>query len=225
MEVKLIVAHGKHAGKEVPVPGPKFFIGRAEDCQLRPSSDLISRHHCVILVDEGFVAVRDFGSKNGTFVNDERVHSETELKSGDHLKVGQLEFEVRLVVPVGGKKKPKVKSVEEAAARTAQVAARPARDDDDAVADWLGDAKPATVGETTTMDGTLANAKAKTGSEEPEKTTPDAEAEAPKKEAAKPQEPAKPAPVMPGLSKTRKPEAASSRDAAADMLRNMFNRR
>ncbi len=73
MQVKLIVTQGKNAGQEVPVPGPKFFIGRAEDCDLRPQSDLISRHHCALLVEDGYVAVRDFGSKNGTFVNDQRV--------------------------------------------------------------------------------------------------------------------------------------------------------
>jgi len=122
MEVKLIVVSGKHAGKVVPVAGPKFFIGRAEDCQLRPGSDLVSRHHCVILVEEGLVTVRDFGSKNGTFVNAEKVKNEQELKSGDVLKVGPLEFEVRLAVEVGGKKKPKVRSVQEAAARTVQTA-------------------------------------------------------------------------------------------------------
>ena len=79
MEVKLIVLHGKSAGKEVPVPGPKFFIGRAEDCHLRPQSDAVSRHHCAVLVEDGFVSVRDFGSKNGTFVNGERLLADHRL--------------------------------------------------------------------------------------------------------------------------------------------------
>ena len=73
MEVRLKVQVGKNVGQELLVPGPKFFIGRAEDCQLRPRSDLISRHHCVLLVEEGFVAVRDFGSKNGTLVNGSEI--------------------------------------------------------------------------------------------------------------------------------------------------------
>lgn len=50
MEAILIVASGKNAGRKIAVRGPKFFIGRAEDCQLRPTSDLVSRHHCVIMV-------------------------------------------------------------------------------------------------------------------------------------------------------------------------------
>ena len=38
MEVKLVVANGKNVGQEIPVPGPKFLIGRADDCQLRPEA-------------------------------------------------------------------------------------------------------------------------------------------------------------------------------------------
>ena len=101
MEVKLVVANGKNIGQEIPVTGPKFLIGRADDCQLRPRSDVISRYHCVILVEESFISVRDFGSKNGTFVNDEQIMGEQELHDGDRLRVGQLEFDVDLS---GGKR-------------------------------------------------------------------------------------------------------------------------
>ena len=55
MEVRLKVFVGPNAGKELPVAGPKFLMGRAEDCQLRPRSDLISRHHCVLLIEDGLV--------------------------------------------------------------------------------------------------------------------------------------------------------------------------
>lgn len=120
MDVRLRVRVGKNAGQELTIPGPKFFIGRAEDCQLRPRSDLISRHHCALLVEEGFVAVRDFGSKNGTQVNGQRVCGEQELKVGDILVIGPLEFEVVIGTVAPAKKRPKVESVKEAAARTAE---------------------------------------------------------------------------------------------------------
>ena len=94
MEVRLKVRSGKAAGQEIRLPGTKFIIGRAEDCHLRPNSDLVSRHHCAILCDEGFAVVREFGSKNGTYVNGNRIAGECELKTGDLLKVGPLEFEV-----------------------------------------------------------------------------------------------------------------------------------
>ena len=71
MQVRLKVLRGKSAGKEVRVAGPKFVIGRAEEANLRPRSDVISRRHCEISIDGDVVTVRDMGSRNGTFVNGE----------------------------------------------------------------------------------------------------------------------------------------------------------
>jgi pSer/pThr/pTyr-binding forkhead associated (FHA) protein len=144
MEVQLKVLVGSSAGQTIKVPGPKFYIGRSEDCQLRPRSDLISRHHCAIIVEGDYVAVRDFGSKNGTYVNDQRVSSEQELKPGDRLKVGPLEFEVHYDLgSLGGPKRSKVSSIKEAAARTADsgVVKKPAADDPDGIdlSEWLGE--------------------------------------------------------------------------------------
>jgi len=137
MDVKLKVCVGSSAGQELRVVGPRFFIGRSDDCQLRPKSELISRHHCVLLVDDEALVVRDLGSRNGTLVNSERVIGERELKPGDHLTVGPLEFEVVIEYPLASKKRPKVTSIKEAAERAA--APRAAGQGDDEVANWLGD--------------------------------------------------------------------------------------
>jgi pSer/pThr/pTyr-binding forkhead associated (FHA) protein len=120
MEVQLKVLVGNNVGQVLKVPGPKFFVGRAEDCHLRPGSDLVSRHHCVLMLDGSSLVVRDFGSKNGTHVNGERISSETTLQNGDQLKIGPLEFEVQMVESLTGVKRPKVTSVKEAAVRTAE---------------------------------------------------------------------------------------------------------
>ena len=210
MEVKFVVASGKSAGQKIAVPGPKFFIGRAEDCNLRPQSDLISRHHCVILVEDGYVAVRDFGSKNGTFVNGNRVRSEQELKSGDTLKVGPLEFSVELTVPVGAKKRPKVQSVQEAAARTAEagVAGTPGEAEEQFdLNNWFGD--DADV-DTHTDTKTIDMIKPETIAPQPKP------AESPSEPKKKPT--AKPAGALP------KKQADSSRAAAEEMLKQLFRR-
>jgi len=138
MEVTLKLLTGSSAGKEIKVPRSKFLIGRADDCHLRPHSDMVSRHHCVLLIEEGFCAVRDFGSKNGTLVNEERVVGQRELKNGDKLKIGVLEFEIELTSSVGGKKRPKVKDVKDVAQRTA-VGAAAGKSDDEDISDWLSD--------------------------------------------------------------------------------------
>ncbi len=137
MEVKLVVIGGKNQGREIPVTEPEFLIGRAEGCHLRPSSDRVSRKHCAIRLQEGRVTIIDFKSTNHTFVNGEQVTAERELKNGDRLKVGVLEFEVQLAVSVGGKIKPKVHTIQEAAARTVETTF--AKEDDLDIASWLED--------------------------------------------------------------------------------------
>jgi predicted component of type VI protein secretion system len=140
MDLKLRVLDGKNAGQEISVPGKKFFIGRAEDCHLRPGSDLISRHHCVLLIEDGYLAVRDFGSKNGTYVNENRVVGEQELKAGDRLTVGPLRFEVHITHGLAVKKRPPVNDIKEAVVRTAQDSAKDPLDVDS----WLADEPDAT---------------------------------------------------------------------------------
>jgi pSer/pThr/pTyr-binding forkhead associated (FHA) protein len=96
MRIKLVVTSGRNAGKEIRIAKSKFIIGRAEDCHLRAHSETVSRHHCVIRTKEGTVSVRDFGSKNGTQLNGVTIDGLQELRDGDILKVGNLEFRVHV---------------------------------------------------------------------------------------------------------------------------------
>ena len=120
MKVALKVVGGTRTGQMIPISIPQFMIGRADDCHLKPRSELISRYHCAILTDAGYVAVRDLGSKNGVYVNGQRVSIEQELKNGDQLAIGPLEFEVVLTVALKGETKPKVSSISEVVARTVE---------------------------------------------------------------------------------------------------------
>ncbi len=119
MQVKLRVMRGSQAGREVVLPVPKFLIGRGEECHLRPRSEAISREHCALLVEQEQVTLRDLDSKNGTFVNGERIESSRILKSGDLLQIGPLSFEVVINQTLGGVKRPVARDVKEVAERTA----------------------------------------------------------------------------------------------------------
>lgn len=92
MHVKLKVLRGASTGKEVEIRGPRFFIGRSPECNLRANSDAISRRHCAITVGESDVTIKDLGSRNGTYVNGTRIDGEHRIKMGDQLRVGPLEF-------------------------------------------------------------------------------------------------------------------------------------
>lgn len=216
MELRLKVLVGKSAGQEVLIPGPKFFIGRAEDCQLRPRSDLISRHHCALLIEESFVAVRDFGSKNGTLVNGERVSGERELKAGDRLTVGPLEFEVCLVTATAAKKRPKVESVREAAARTAE-----GSEDNLDVSQWLTDKDKDGATETRVI-----NVNETSEIDLKDDRLEDQEAPASASDSDLPVKSASTSPKTPGkLPPTAKAAAGDSGGAAADVLNKFFKRR
>ena len=96
MTAELRVVSGPKAGTVLPVPGRQFLIGRERDCHLRPDNELISRHHCVLRMDEFTLRVRDLGSRNGTFVNGQKIKGEVILRDGDTLFVGDLALQVRL---------------------------------------------------------------------------------------------------------------------------------
>lgn len=106
MKVNLVVtATGPNQGRSIPVSGAKFVIGRDPGCHLRPASQAISKQHCAIHLRNGQVWVEDFGSTNGTLLNDEPVAGERQAKDGDSLKLGPLEFKLQIIptpTPVDG---------------------------------------------------------------------------------------------------------------------------
>jgi FHA domain len=83
-------------GGPIPVTGPSFRIGRADDCHLRLASSLISRHHCELWVGEDAAGVRDTNSRNGTFVNGVPVRGDHVLRDGDLLCLATWVFEVQM---------------------------------------------------------------------------------------------------------------------------------
>ncbi|MEX0711995.1 MAG: FHA domain-containing protein [Pirellulales bacterium] len=228
MEARLRVLVGKNAGQELLIPGPKFFVGRADDCQLRPRSDLISRHHCALLIEEGFLAVRDFGSKNGTLVNSERVVGERELKAGDKLTIGPLEFEVCISTPAASKKRPKVESVKEAAARTAEGSGDNLDVSQLDVSQWLtdkdekagsADTRVINANETSEIDVGQGEAATEDINSPSTQTTANELSETVAKKGPDKRQPGKLPPVP------KKQGAADSRSAAADVLSKFFKRR
>lgn len=122
MQVSLKVLSGNHEGKFIQVKDEKFFVGRSDSCQLRPKSDSVSRRHCAIVQKDGRVLLLDLKSRNGTFVNDKQVSPDKAkiLKSGDKIRIGQLEFEIAIEVGLAATKKPEVNTVKEAAERLSE---------------------------------------------------------------------------------------------------------
>ena len=211
MQLKLKVIAGKSAGTEVPITKKRFLIGRAEQCNLRPKSDAISRNHCVILVKDQSVLIRDLNSRNGTLVNGEKIAGDRELESGDHLQLGKLEFEIAIT-----KSKSAAKT-----RRAVKAAEKPVGDSNSAdfdISEWLesdGAAKSQQADPETRqfkLDETDRIALEKAQQSENEE-------EARPKRFARPQK--EPSKLPPREAET----SSSSREAAADMLKKFFNNR
>ncbi len=142
MKIRLRVQSGSHTGKEIEVGQEKFLIGRSDSCQLRPKSESVSRKHCIIAVQDGRVLVQDLKSRNGTFVNEKRLPPDKAkvLKDGDLLRVGKLGFGVVIEHGLHAAKKPEVKSIADAAARTHAEGSADSRFEEVDVSSWLDEA-------------------------------------------------------------------------------------
>lgn len=101
MKVKLKIlhgtlqdTHGHRAVQEVKVRGPRFVIGRADDCSLCCRSDSVLPQHCELVVDQQQAIIRPLSDKAATYINGQRVALEQALRAGDQLRIGRLDFEI-----------------------------------------------------------------------------------------------------------------------------------
>lgn len=106
MVVTLRVLVGPELEEEIIVSPPRFTIGRAEDCNLRPNCPLVSRHHCELVIADSSVSIHDHNSKNGTFVNGQRVIGQQPLHSGDLLGVGLRRMSIVIEPAVDSSSRP-----------------------------------------------------------------------------------------------------------------------
>jgi pSer/pThr/pTyr-binding forkhead associated (FHA) protein len=96
MNATLKVLGGLLSGQSLRLPR-KLLIGRAEDCDLRLESDFVSTYHCILLLDDYTLRLRDLGSKNGTFVNGSRIGTNAiVLLHDDNVCIGEVNFLIDL---------------------------------------------------------------------------------------------------------------------------------
>ena len=108
----------KPSGRElITLSGERVTVGKASTNLVSLEHDsTVSRVHAV-LENLGFAwSIRDVGSRNGTYLNGEKISAERVLRSGDELRVGKS----RLIFW-------EVKQADEASVNEATVAAEPTR--------------------------------------------------------------------------------------------------
>ncbi len=95
MEVALVRVTADGETQRVVLNKDRTVIGRQEGCQLRIPIAGVSRTHCEILVQGGSITIKDLGSSNGTYVNQERV-TQQPLAPGDLISLGGQVFLVQV---------------------------------------------------------------------------------------------------------------------------------
>jgi eukaryotic-like serine/threonine-protein kinase len=118
-KITLTITEGTLKGQEFIFDSrTTCIIGRSPDCNPKlPDDDAhrtISRYHCLLDINPPDIRVRDFGSRNGTFVNGTKIgqrepeHTpeegaklifpEYDLKTNDEIQLGDTVFQVSIEV-------------------------------------------------------------------------------------------------------------------------------
>ena len=87
----LVVKRGPDAGARYVLTGEVTRVGRHPDSEIFLDDVTVSRRHAEFRREAGHYVVADVGSLNGTYVNRERIETET-LKSGDEVQVGKFKL-------------------------------------------------------------------------------------------------------------------------------------
>ncbi len=90
-EACLVVIYGLDLGKKYHIDRPSLILGRSSKADIQIDQESVSRNHCKIINTGSSIMLRDLGSTNGTYVNDELV-DEYVLRDGDFIKVGRSIF-------------------------------------------------------------------------------------------------------------------------------------
>ncbi len=97
------------AARKFPLEKPVTTIGRSSMNDLPISDKMLSRQHArIVKDDDGGLVVEDLGSRNGTFLNGDRLSAPQPLKAGDRITLGgvtlKLESEstTRVRIEAGG---------------------------------------------------------------------------------------------------------------------------
>ena len=80
------------SGKRFEAKGTRIRLGRGKECEVRPvegGEGVVSRVHAELSVGpSGGLSLRDVGSKNGTFLNGDRIQEPMPVRLGDRITLG-----------------------------------------------------------------------------------------------------------------------------------------
>src|SRR3954467_7025954 len=87
----LVVIYGLELGRKFNLDSPNVIIGRSSKSEIQIDQESVSRNHAKIINTGKSMILRDLGSTNGTYVNDQLI-DEYVLRDGDFVKIGRTIF-------------------------------------------------------------------------------------------------------------------------------------
>jgi len=90
----------EYQGHSLELRSGAVTIGRSSSCHIVLDDGLVSRRHAQLLTTPKSVAIEDFGSVNGVYVNGERISGQRNLRDGDRIQVGKQDFVLRSATQV-----------------------------------------------------------------------------------------------------------------------------
>jgi len=86
--------------REIALHEGDNLFGRLDEAVGWIEAPSVSRRHARILVSGATATLEDLGSKNGTFVGDERLTSPRTLADGDEIRLGRVRMTFRVLPPL-----------------------------------------------------------------------------------------------------------------------------
>jgi len=87
----LVVIYGLELGRKYNLENANIIIGRSSKSDVQIDQESVSRNHAKIINTGKSIILRDLGSTNGTYVNDQLI-DEYVLRDGDFIKIGRTIF-------------------------------------------------------------------------------------------------------------------------------------
>ncbi len=89
----LKLVQGVEPGRVYELAPGETVIGRSGDCTIPLDAAAVSRHHAKVHSEGARFLLEDLGSRNGTYVNGERIAGTRPLAPGDRIVICDQEFE------------------------------------------------------------------------------------------------------------------------------------
>jgi pSer/pThr/pTyr-binding forkhead associated (FHA) protein len=73
--------------QQIPLDIDRFVIGRESDCHLAIPDPTVSKRHAELRLEDGQWSIEDLRTRNGTWVNGQRIHGRTPLSHNDEINI------------------------------------------------------------------------------------------------------------------------------------------